>query len=88
MILDGISVKELIMFAFFAGAFVLETRGLKKEIINLNEKLFEMKKDLKEDIARLEIKQDKYNNLQERTALIEASTKSAHHRINEFKKGN
>ena len=35
-------------------------------------------------IKRLEQKQDKHNNLIERTALVEASSKSAHHRIDEL----
>ena len=43
----------------------------------------DIKTDLKEDIMRLEGKQDKYNSLQERTALNEQSTRSAHHRIDE-----
>lgn len=32
-------------------------------------------------IDKLTEKQEKYNNLQERIALVEASTKSAHHRL-------
>lgn len=35
------------------------------------------------DIARLETKQDKYNNLQERVMSTEQSTRSAHHRLDE-----
>ena len=34
-------------------------------------------------IKQLEEKVDKHNNLVERVALVEASTKSAHHRIDE-----
>ena len=33
----------------------------------------------------LEQKMDKHNNLQERMAVVEQSTKSAHHRIDEIK---
>lgn len=36
-------------------------------------------------IAELEKKVDKHNNLVERMALVEASTKSAHHRIDDLK---
>lgn len=36
-------------------------------------------------IKRLEEKQDKHNNLIERMAIVEQSTKSAHHRIDEMK---
>lgn len=32
----------------------------------------------------LEQKMDKHNNLQERMAVVEQSTKSAHHRINDI----
>ncbi len=35
-------------------------------------------------ILRLERKQDKHNNLIERMAVVEQSTKSAHHRIDEM----
>lgn len=40
--------------------------------------------NLKEDIKRLEEKQDKYNHLQERTIRNEESAKSAHKRIGEL----
>lgn len=35
----------------------------------------------------LEQKMDKHNNLQERMAVVEQSTKSAHHRIDDIKEG-
>lgn len=35
-------------------------------------------------INQLEVKQDKHNNLIERMAIVEQSTKSAHHRIDEL----
>ena len=35
-------------------------------------------------LSRLEEKVDKHNCLVERMALVEASTKSAHHRLDEF----
>ncbi len=38
-------------------------------------------KFIEAQIKRLEIKQDKHNNLIERMAVVEQSTKSAHHRI-------
>lgn len=55
--------------------FVTEINALKESISNL-------KVDIKEDIARLETKQDKYNHLQERVTRTEESSKSAHLRIN------
>lgn len=42
-------------------------------------------KFLEEQIKRLELKQDKHNNLIERMGIVENSTKSAHHRIDEIK---
>ena len=36
-------------------------------------------------IEQLEKKVEKYNNLVERMALVEASTKSAHHRLDEMR---
>jgi hypothetical protein len=38
-------------------------------------------------IAALEKKQDRHNGLIERMAVVEESTKSAHHRIDEIKGG-
>ena len=40
---------------------------------------------LKEDIKDLDDKVHKHNNLVERMAVVEQSTKSAHHRIDEIK---
>ena len=39
------------------------------------------KADLKEDITRLEHKQDKHNALYEKVTMCVESTKSAHHRL-------
>ncbi len=39
---------------------------------------------IRKDLSRLEEKQDKYNNLQERVARVESSCKEAHHRISEL----
>lgn len=44
-------------------------------------------KAIRKDIARLEQKQDKYNHLQERVVSVEASTKSAHHRLDNLERG-
>mgnify|MGYP002521252263 FL=1 len=41
-------------------------------------------RELKEDLTTLSQRVDKYNNLVERMALVEASTKSAHKRIDEM----
>jgi cell division protein FtsL len=41
-------------------------------------------KSLRRDIERLEEKMMKHNNIVERLAVVEVSTKSAHHRIDNF----
>ena len=41
-------------------------------------------RELKEDLTTLSQRVDKHNNLVERMALVEASTKSAHKRIDEI----
>lgn len=43
-------------------------------------------KFIEEWIKRLEVKQDRHNNLIERVAICEQSTKSAHHRIDGIEK--
>lgn len=45
-------------------------------------------KDIKEDIGTLSARVDKHNNLVERMAVVEQSTKSAHHRLDELGKDN
>lgn len=42
--------------------------------------------DVKQDIARLEIKQDKFNHLQERTIALEQRCLSNGHRIDNLEK--
>lgn len=65
--------------------------------ISISEKFDEFKLDIKEKIEhnqshteehikRLEVKQDKHNNLIERMAIVEQSTKSAHHRLDMLEK--
>lgn len=44
-------------------------------------------KDIKGDIGTLSARVDKHNNLVERMVVVEQSTKSAHHRIDEVVKG-
>lgn len=53
----------------------------KGEIKALKVQFENMRREFKEDIARLERKQDKYNHLQERMAVNENSLKVAHNRL-------
>ena len=41
-------------------------------------------KYIEQKIDRLEVKQDKYNNVKDRMIAVEQSTKSAHHRLDCF----
>lgn len=43
--------------------------------------------ELKGDVAELSKRVEKHNNLIERMAIVEASTKSAHKRIDEIQRG-
>ena len=56
---------------------------VKSEIKALRITLEDLRRDFKEDLSRLEKKQDKYNHLQERTTRAEESLKSAHKRLSE-----
>jgi hypothetical protein len=87
---DLFTWKEILMFGFAVGAFVYETRSLKgtfnSKISDLQKNMDTLKKDLKEDIERLERAQEKSNNVRERLAVNENATKSAHHRIDGIEK--
>ena len=56
---------------------------IKGELKAQRTSLEDFRRELKDDMARLEAKQDKYNHLQERTTRTEESLKSAHKRLNE-----
>ncbi|MCD8377230.1 MAG: hypothetical protein LUB59_00415 [Candidatus Gastranaerophilales bacterium] len=67
-------VVNLCIVAYMQGRTVTQQQDF--------EKLFELnKKDVENHFKRLELKQDKHNNLIERMAIVEQSTKSAHHRL-------
>ncbi|MBO4556014.1 MAG: hypothetical protein J5706_04575 [Elusimicrobiales bacterium] len=48
---------------------------IERQLALMQQSLTELKEDIREDIARLEKKQDKYNNLQERTLMTEMEIK-------------
>jgi len=67
----------IISFAFFMGQQKATLKSLENSV----------KKDINfidEKIDRLEKKQDKHNGLIERMVIVEQSTKSSHHRLDEF----
>ena len=60
-------------------------KGFEKQFEDLkksfDEKIADLKANFHEKFEAVEKKQDKHNNLIERMAIVEQSTKSAHHRI-------
>ncbi len=70
-------------FVLATVAALLAWGEIKGELKAFKIALEDFRREFKEDIARLETKQDKYNNLQERVAVLENSDKVAHHRIGE-----
>ena len=93
---------NLLTLAFFAGVFFQTQKQLKEAIKKIEEGFEKKIQELKDDFAdklkdlkqnfhdkfeSVEKKQDKHNNLIERMALCEASTKSAHKRIDDIKGG-
>lgn len=70
-------------FVLATVAAVLAWGDIKGELKVQKNSLENFRRELKNDIARLESKQDKYNHLQERTTRTEESLKSAHKRLNE-----
>jgi len=81
-------ISNLLMIAFFAGIYVCTIKFYGKNIEGLKEyfteKIEDIKNNFKEHLDRVEQKQDKHNNLIERMAIVEASSKSAHKRGDEL----
>ena len=48
---------------------------IERQLALMQQSISELKEDIKKDIGRLEKKQDKYNNLQERTLMTEMEIK-------------
>lgn len=74
----------LVVIQVFSGGIFIG--GLVTSIKSIEKSITELKEHIKEDINRLEIKQDKHNGLIERMVVVEESTKCAHHRLDDMKK--
>lgn len=74
---DTIIVGIMSLLGTMAGSYFVNN----KVVAVLQEQV----KNLKDDIAVLSARVDKHNNLVERMAIVEQSTKSAHHRLDEMK---
>lgn len=70
-------------FVLATVAAILAWGDIKGELKVQKNALENLRREFKDDISRLEAKQDKYNHLQERTIRNEESIKSAHKRLNE-----
>lgn len=70
-------IVNIVLIAFFSGT-------LKANQTHQKEMLEFLRLEFKEHFDRLEVKQDKHNNLIERMVVVEQSVKSAHHRIDDF----
>lgn len=68
---------QLLILAFFVGIYVATIKFMGAQIKELKETLIADKKELKDEMKR-------YNNVLERMIITEQSTKSAHHRIDEW----
>ena len=83
--LDLMLILNIITLAFFAGIYIATIKFQGKSIKDLkeyfDEKIKDVNENFKEHLNRVEHKQDKHNGLIERMVCVEASTKSAHHRI-------
>lgn len=64
-------------------AALLAWGNIKGELKAQKTSIDDFRREIKEDLNRLESKQDKYNHLQERTTRAEESLKSAHKRLND-----
>lgn len=91
---------NIVTIAFMAGIYIQTIKTLKENqekseadnkdrLLELKgyflEKIEEIKTHFAEHLNRVEEKQDKHNNLIERMVIVEQSTKSAHHRLDEMK---
>lgn len=77
-------IMEYLPLIMAAASIFLAWGQIKGEIKALKIAVEDLRRDVKEDIGRLEKKQDRYNNLQERIARVENSTSYLHKRISEL----
>lgn len=86
---------NLIVLAFFAGVYVCTIRNHDKKIDEMkeyfSEKINDVKAIFKEQLSRVEEKQDKHNNLVERTfinerdiSILKEQVKVENHRIGDL----
>lgn len=82
-----ILVAVLALIGTIAGSYIANSKTtavMQVEMNHIKSDVAVMKDEMKADIKELDEKVHKHNNLVERMAVVEQSTKSAHHRIDEI----
>lgn len=70
-------IIQVVILAFFVGIYVATIKFTQQQIEKLEITLKEDKQELKNEMRR-------YNSILERMIIVEQSTKSAHHRIDDL----
>lgn len=78
-------VTNLVSIGAWIGGVISFKKHIVEKLNDFKEQQKAIKEEFNKSIERLEEKQDKHNNLIERMAIVEQSTKSAHHRIDDLK---
>ena len=80
----GINISTIIQIITIIVSFAFFMGQQKTSLKNLGDSVRKDVKYIEEKIDRLEKKQDRHNGLIERMVIVEQSTKSSHHRLDEF----
>lgn len=83
-----IVIAGLALIGTIAGSYIANSKTtaiMQVEMTHIKKDMSDMKQEMKADIKELDEKVHKHNNLVERMAVVEQSTKSAHHRIDDIK---
>jgi len=76
----AIAIYGVVFIVFSAGGTFA---GIRFGMKGMQKDMDSFKSAVRDDLTRLEVKQDKYNNLQERVAIEERDIKSAHNRLDD-----
>lgn len=68
----GLTWKEIILYAFIAGLVWAEYKRMRADFVKLCKDISSIKKELKEDLERVEAKVEKHNTFDRRIVRIEA----------------
>ena len=79
-----LTAGNVIQLAFYIATLGVTMGVVKNELTHVNKSIGDIKSDIKEDVNRLETKQDKHNHIIERMTIAEQELK----RVNEECSGN